>query len=153
MPQANAPVTRLDHRVFILDAAGGGNLFALDLTLRPCTLIWTKFNSPGKVGEGSTLSRLSPRQLFLVGGIHSKMATIFDVELNQWKTEFEIPREIQVESVEGVEGVEDKFFEEGLFDHRAVEMDTEKGIAVFCFGGQVDLINLSKNVIIFDVTF
>ena len=112
----------------------GDALFSLNLWSR----LWTEFNSPGLIYFGSSLTRLSPRHLFLVGGFKSKDAKIFDVEKNEWKKELEIPDEI-------VAG-------RRLLEHQAVEMKTEKGIVVVCIGGQT-FDELSQNMIVFDVSF
>ena len=92
-------------------------------------------------GLDSTLSRLSSRHLFLVGGVHSNEANLFDVEKNEWNT-----------VVEEADIPESVVRDECLTMHQAVEIETEKGVVVICIGGKAKP-GCSPNIIVFDVTF
>ena len=115
-------------------------LFALDMETR----MWTKFVSTPRLNVHYTLSRLSRRHLLLVGldpGKSEREATIFDVEKREWKTGLEITEEMA-----------ECFYLLNLPIHRAVEIKTEKGVAVVCIRETRDEGRAPK-MIVFDVSF
>ena len=89
---------------------------------------------------------MSPSHLFLVGGRHdssprhSNKVMIFDADKREWREEAPLPPEAV-----GERG--------GLYDHRAVEIPTENGVAIICIGGMTGSRSYSSNLIVFDISY
>ena len=116
--------------------------------LNMVTLNWVRVETTGfqRGINWHTLSRMSPSHLFLVGGsrdnypMFSDKVMIFDADKREWREEAPLPPE----AVDREGG--------GLYNHRAVEIPTENGVAVICIGGGTGR-GFSSNLIVFDISY
>ena len=144
-PRFNFGLAVLKDQVFVHcgNAPGGriNDFMMLDMK----KLEWTKIPNTGtSLGRGicdQTLSKISDRELMLVGGqtgYYLEEVRIFDSVTSEWKDEDPLPMEICQES--------------GLAQHRAVEIPKPNGVYVICVGGEFEFGSLADHMLVFDVT-